>query len=174
MKIMRDIRLIAVPALVLVLGACTGGQDDDLMAYIDSVKARAGGRIEPLPQIKPYETFRYQAAEMRSPFVYNRPKAGGKGNSSGPRPVKNRSKEYLEQFPLDTLDMVGVLDRKGSIYGLVQTRDGLVHRISVGNYIGQNEGRVVAINDSEIALEEIVADGLGSFYKRPASIGLGE
>ncbi len=159
-------------AAIVVLAGCSGSDNEDLMTYIDEVKARPGGRIEPLPQIKPYETFRYQASEMRSPFVYTRPKA--KGRSAGPRPVQNRTKEYLEQFPLDTLDMVGVLDKNNVQYALLKTSDGLVHRVVVGNYIGQNEGRVTRISESEVILEELVADGVGTFYRRPASIGLDE
>jgi len=141
------------------------------MAYIDSVKARPGGRIEPLPQIKPYETFRYEEAERRSPFEPTKAAANSK-NAGGPRPDQNRPAEYLEQFPLDTMDMVGMLNREGTDYALIQTGDGLVHRVSVGNYLGQNEGRVVAINDSEVQLEEIVSNGIGGFFKRPAAIGL--
>jgi len=163
--------LLAAAAIAMLTG-CTGGQDEDLMAYIDTVKAKPGGRIEPLPQIKPYETFRYQAQSMRSPFVYNRPQAKGRGD--GIRPLQNRTKEYLEQFPLDTLDMVGVLNKSNTQYALLKTSDGLVHRVVVGNYIGQNEGRVVSISESSVELNELVADGVGTFYKRPASIGLGE
>ena len=88
--------------------------------------------------------------------------------------MQNRSKEYLEQFPLDTLDMVGMMSRGDSQYALLKTSDGLIHRVSVGNYIGQNEGRVLFISESSIDVEELVADGVGSFYKRQASIGLGE
>jgi len=166
-RIYHTLLILTGAALV---SACSGGQDDDLMAYIDSVKARPGGRIEPLPQIKPYETFRYQAEEQRSPFVPS--KAANANAKSGPRPVQNRSKEYLEQFPLDTLDMVGVLNREGQNFALLQTSDGLVHRVVVGNYIGQNEGRVVAISDSEVQLEELVSNGIGGFFKREAAIGL--
>lgn len=168
----RSIQHILLAGAAVMLVACSGGQNDELMVYIDKVKARPGGRIEPLPQVKPYETFRYDAGDLRSPFVYNRPKT--KGRSNGPRPEQNRSKEYLEQFPLDTLEMVGILNRSDSQYGLLKTSDGLVHRVSVGNYIGQNEGRVLFISESSIDVEELVADGVGSFYKRPASIGLGE
>ena len=172
MMSMKVYQRALLSCIVVLLAACAGGQNDDLMSYIDGVKARSGGRIEPLPQIKPYETFRYQAESMRSPFVYDRPKSVGR--SSGPRPVQNRSKEYLEQFPLDTLDMVGELTSDGTRYALLQTSDGLVHKVVIGNYIGQNEGRIVQINETSVDVEELVADGVGAFYKRPASIGLGE
>ena len=102
---------ILMPVLLaLGLSAC-GGNMDDLLEYVDEVKARPGGRIEPLPQIKPYQTFTYTAETMRSPFVPDRPQAAAAGAATGPRPDTNRAKEYLEQFPLDTLSMVGILER---------------------------------------------------------------
>jgi len=167
---MRLLGLLAAVLPSLMLVAC-GGDVDDLTAYIDEVKSRPGGRIEPLPQIKPYETYQYAAAEARSPFVADTPQVADQA-PTGPTPVKNRNKEYLEQFPLDTLSMVGTLEREGKIFGLLQTKDGLVHRVLPGNYVGQNEGRIVAVRDAEIEVEELVANGIGSFFKRTAAIGL--
>lgn len=160
-----------LPALAaLVLTACGSGMED-LEQYIAEVKERPGGRIEPLPQIKPYETFDYSVATMRSPFVQDGP-AADSATPSGPSPVKNRNKEFLEQFPLDTLNMVGTLVRDNKTYGLVQTADGLVHRVLPGNYIGQNDGRVVSVSESRIEVEELVPNGIGSFFKRSAGIGI--
>jgi type IV pilus assembly protein PilP len=161
---------MALLLAVLALAGCGGGQSD-LMQYIDEVKARPGGRIEPLPQIKPYETFAYDASGLRSPFMPDKP--GGRGGASGPRPDSNRPKEYLEQFPLDTLAMAGTLSQGPRTYGLVQTQDGLLHKVLPGNYIGQYDGRVVAVAPSEIEVEELVPDGIGGFYRRSASIALG-
>ena len=160
--------------IVLLAGTLVAGCSNDmgdLEDWIAEVKQRRGGRIEPLPQVKPYETYRYSADNLRSPFT---PGASQDRVATGPRPDDTRNKEYLEQFPLDTLKMVGTLDREGRVYGLVQTQDGLVHRVLPGNHLGQNDGRVVAVTASEIALEELVPDGIGGFYKRPAAIGLGE
>ena len=70
--------------------------------------------------------------------------------------------------------MVGTLQLGGALYGLVQTSDGLIHRVTVGNYVGQNDGRVVGIEESEIQLTEIIPDGLGGYMEQPAMIGLGE
>ena len=155
--------------LMLALAGC-GGDMDDLLAYVDEVKARPGGRIEPLPQIKPYETFAYEAESQRSPFVPDTQQAAGQ--PTGPRPDTTRNKEFLEQFPLDTLAMVGTLEREGKTYGLVQTQDGLVHRVLPGNYVGQNDGRIVTISSAEIEVEELVPDGIGGFFKRSAAISL--
>ena len=163
-------KILMLVLLALGLGAC-GGNMDDLLGYVDEVKARPGGRIEPLPQIKPYQTFTYSAETMRSPFVPDR-QAAAAGAATGPRPDTNRAKEYLEQFPLDTLSMVGILERSGQTYGLVQTGDGLVHRVLPGNFVGQNEGRIVSISEAEIEVEELVPDGIGGFFKRSAAISL--
>lgn len=153
-----------------LLTGCGGGQSD-LMQYIDKVKARPGGRIEALPQVKPYETFSYAADALRSPFVPDQPQ--GRAGAMGPRPDSARPKEYLEQFPLDTLSMAGTLSQGSANYGLVQTRDGLLHKVLPGNYIGQYDGRVVAVSQAEIRVEELVPDGMGGFYTRSASIALG-
>jgi type IV pilus assembly protein PilP len=139
---------LALIAVVAITVAGCGGEMDDLLAYVDEVKARRGGRIEPLPQIKPYETFTYRADNLRSPFLPDSPAASA--SPTGPRPDARRSKEFLEQFPLDTLIMVGTLAREGRTYGLLQTQDGLVHRVLPGNYVGQNDGRIVAVNDAAI------------------------
>lgn len=166
---LRKIRgvLALLPSLVLI--GC-GGDMSDLRDYIEEVKARPGGRIEPLPQIKPYESFVYRGDELRSPFSPDRPAA--RSVASGPKPIADRNKEFLEQFPLDTLEMVGTLEREGKVFGLVQTNDGLVHRVLPGNYVGQNDGRIVGITEASIEVEELLPNGLGSFFKRSASIGL--
>ena len=167
-----DIFFRCMPAVFasFVLTGCAGGMDD-LEQYIAQVKDRPSSRIEPLPQIKPYETFDYSVQDRRSPFVRNRPTDDNVG-PSGPAPIKNRNKEYLEQFPLDTLSMVGTLQRDGELYGLIQTNDGLLHRVLPGNYIGQNDGRIVSVTEGSIEVEELVSNGIGSFFKRTAEIGI--
>jgi type IV pilus assembly protein PilP len=160
-------RWVAVAVAAVGLNAC-GGANDDLRAYIDDVKARPGGRIEPLPQIQPAPTFVYEPGVRRPQRrVSNDPNAVD-------GPDRNRPREFLEQFPLDTLRMVGTLADRRASFGLIQTTDGLVHRVAVGNHMGQNYGRIVAISDSEIQLVEIISDGLGGYLERPAAIGLAD
>ena len=102
---------IALLAGCLGLGACSNDMDE-LDRYVNEVKARPGGRIEPLPEIKPYEVFTYvaDAEGLRSPFVPDSPQTTGAANTGGPGPDPERSREFLEQFPLDTLRMVGTLE----------------------------------------------------------------
>ena len=156
-------------AVALVLSGCGDGLDD-LRTKIAQAKQRPGGRIQPLPEVKPYETYAYTKAGERSPFLQSL--SGEQG--SGPRPDSNRPREYLEQFPLDTLKMVGTLRLGASNYGLVQTRDGLIHRVLPGNHLGQNDGRITSVNDARIAVVEIVPDGLGGYLERPAALALSD
>ncbi len=163
-------RILATLLLGIALVGCAG-DNQDLLRYIDEVKSRPGGRIDPLPPVKPYQTYAYEADRMtRSPFVPDRPTS--RGQAEGPRPDQSRPREYLEQFPLDTMTLVGTLTQGGVTYGLLQTQDGLLHRVVPGNFLGQNEGRIVAITEAEITVEELVADGIGGFYRRSAAIGL--
>ncbi len=167
-------RLLAAVVLAGALGACGRG-NSDLQAYIDEVKARPGGRIDSLPQVRPAPTYTYVAGDRRSPFLPDTPQRRVSEDPNaiqGPDP--NRPREFLEQFPLDTLHMVGTLADRRASFGLVQTADGLVHRVTVGNHMGQNYGRIVAISDSEIQLVEIISDGIGGFLERPAKIALAD
>ena len=153
----------------IALTACSSA-DDDLSRFIEDTKKQPGGRVEPLPEVKPYETFTYAANTMRSPFL---PSAPG-GAAQNVRPDSKRNREFLEQFPLDTLKMVGTLKLGGQTFGLVQTKDGLVHRVAPGNHLGQNDGKVTDVSSSKISLIEIVPDGLGGYIERPAGLALNE
>lgn len=167
----RNLALVLVAGLAL--GAC-GSDMDDLEQYIDRIKAKPGGRIEPLPEITPYEVFTYVADRdgIRSPFVPDSVQIIGGPADNGMRPDPTRSREFLESFPLDTLRMVGTLRLGDTNFGLVQTSDGLVHRVTPGNYMGQNDGRITAIGDAEIELIEIISDGIGGYLERSAAVAL--
>ncbi|MBT8098930.1 MAG: pilus assembly protein PilP [Gammaproteobacteria bacterium] len=169
--ILRNTALL-LASFVFVTG-CGAGMDD-LDAYILEVKALPGGRIEPLPEITPYEVYTYiaDAEGLRSPFTPDSPQASGV--AGGPRPDEERIREHLENFSLDTMRMVGTLDFGEDTYGLVQTSDGLIHRVLPGNFMGQNDGRIVSISESEINLVEIISDGIGGYVERDAAVGLSD
>ena len=164
--------VIAMIVAGIGLAGC-GGDMDDLDSYINEVKARPGGRIEPLPEITPYEVFAYVADTegFRSPFVPDAPQIT-QGPGGGTRPDPERSREFLEQFPLDTLRMVGTLQLGDTNYGLIQDSEGLIHRVVPGNYLGQNDGRIVDITDSKIDIVEIISDGIGGYLEREAAVSL--
>jgi type IV pilus assembly protein PilP len=168
---MKPTRIALLAAVLATVAGCTS-EMDELQARITEVKSRPGGRIEPLPEVKPYETFNYAAGALRSPFVQGMPASATAPGAL--RPDLNRPREFLEQFSLDTLRMVGTLRMGGRTYGLIQTQDGLVHRVVPGNRVGQNDGRITAIEEGKISLTEIVTDGMGGFIERPAAIALSE
>jgi type IV pilus assembly protein PilP len=164
---------LALSLIAVGLSACGGGTDD-LDAYVNEVKKRKGGIIEPLPEITPYEGFSYIADKqgIRSPFRPDTPQSAGGAN--GPRPDDERSREYLESFPLDALGMVGTLHIDETMYALVRTSDGLIHRVTPGNFMGQNDGRIMDISESGIELVEIISDGIGGYIERDAAVGLSD
>jgi type IV pilus assembly protein PilP len=168
----RAVRAVCLLALAgLGAAGCSGGQSD-LQKWIETTKKKPGGRIQALPEVKPYETFAYGAANLRSPFQPVGPNAGA--GAASLRPSVRRNREFLEGFSLDTLKMVGTFKVGGNFYGLVQSRDGLVSKVRPGNYLGQNDGKVTDITASKISLVEIVPDGLGGYIERPASLALSD
>lgn len=167
----RLARTALLCAALAALAACSSA-DDELTRFIEETKRQPGAPVEPLPEVKPYQSFMYSASTLRSPFM----PSGPPNAAAQPqvRPDAKRNREFLEQFALDSLRMVGTLRLGGKMYGLVQSKDGLVHRVLPGNYMGQNDGRIVEITPSKISLIEIVPDGLGGYMERPAALALNE
>jgi type IV pilus assembly protein PilP len=164
-------KFTSILAAALALAGCSSDMDE-LQQKVAEIKARPGERIEPLPEIKPYESFTYAASSLRSPFVPSAPVRNDV--ASAVRPDAKRPREFLEQFPIDTMTMVGTLQLQGRTYGLVQGKDGLVHRVLPGNHMGQNDGRVISITATKISIIEIIPDGVGGYIERPAALALNE
>lgn len=164
-------RLILLLGIAFTLTACSADHRE-LQAWIDQKKAEPGGAIEPLPEVRPAPSFVYEPENRRSPFVPDVPETLAANPGIGPD--VDRPREYLESQPLDALAMVGTLRNAAGNYGLIQDAEGLVHRVTVGNHMGQNYGRITDISESEIRLVEIMPDGLGGYYERPAAIGLSD
>lgn len=162
-------RTLLLLACVLMLAACGRGTSD-LQSWVAEVKNRPPPPLDPLPVMQQFETFEYAAQNMRDPFSPPSDRMAGAG--SGPRPDPSRRKETLEAYPLDSLDMVGTLGGDDGMWGLVMAPDRVVHRVRPGNYLGQNEGRILAVHDDRIELVELVPDGAGGWLERQASIAL--
>lgn len=168
----KHLRILATGALALTWLSGCSTEMDKLESQVAEIKSRPGERIEPLPEIKAYESFTYNASTIRSPFV---PSAPARSDAaSAVRPDAKRTRQFLEQFPLDTMQMVGTLQLQGNNYALVQGKDGLVHRVLPGTYMGQNDGKVVSITPTRISIIELVPDGLGGYIERPAALALNE
>lgn len=166
---------LSVALLGGLLTGC-GNNTEDLQSYIEQVKARPKGPIEPMPIIKPYESFAYAVTNLRDPFTppvvpdESRTQTAG----DGLKPDVSRPKEALEEFPLDALRLVGSLERIGGKWSIVKAPDGAIYRVQPGNYLGQNNGKITHISDELIELTEIVEDGQGGWIERQASLALSE
>jgi type IV pilus assembly protein PilP len=165
--------LVAVSAL---LSGCGAGQDHaDLRAWMAQVQAKPAGKVEPLPSFEQVPPFAYQASDMRSPFD---PPVLLKKVERAPGGVQvtpdlNRVKQYLEQFPIASLSMVGTLAQDQRLYALIRDAEGAVHRVQQGDYMGTDHGRVQKIGETELELIEIVPDGTGGWVERARTVSLG-
>ncbi len=168
-----------IMAIMLAMGLSACSTDiSDLRTFVEETKKSQKAKINPLPEIKPYETFRYAANHLRDPFEPFAPaqpartvKVGGK-KGTGPKPIEGRPREALEAFPLDVLRMVGILEQSNIMWALLKGSDGTIHRVKAGNYVGQNHGKITGISEDKISLTEIIPDGLGGWIERPASLAL--
>lgn len=163
-------------AFPLILGGCGYAKSQaELEDYVKRIKARKIKEIEPLPEVKPYETYIYADTGLRSPFMPSIPKEQVKGvGDNGIHPDVNRRKEPLEQFPLDSLRMVGTVEKDNKKWAIIVDSDGVIHRVSGGNYVGQNDGKIVDISEEKVVVNEIIPDSAGGWRERKVSIGLSE
>jgi type IV pilus assembly protein PilP len=174
---MRAMLRLTVAALGMVgaLSGCGGNGFADLDAFMEEKRSRPGGVIAPIPTFKAYEAFAYSATTLRSPF--DRPievrDIQRLQAISAVKPDESRPKEFLEQFTFDSLAMVGTLERSGNEWTLIKDPEGGIHRVSVGNYLGRNHGKVVEMTDTYVAVVEIVTDGTeDGWVERPRTIEL--
>jgi len=170
---MIKLKRTAICLGLLSVGACS--QDTtDLQTFITETKSAHVGSVKPIPQFKPYESFSYTAAELRDPFVTATSLQDQETTKTSLlNPDKARPRQPLEVFPLDTLSMVGILEQNNQQWGLIKDPQNTVHRIQVGQYMGQTEGRITEINESAVFLVEIVPDGIGGYIEQDASIAIG-
>ncbi|HEU4991724.1 MAG TPA: pilus assembly protein PilP [Luteimonas sp.] len=174
---MHAARFLACLLAVALLAGCargvtsTPGDAPNLQRWVAEVKKRPAPALEPLPVMQQFETFEYAAQSLRDPFSNAFTDDSG---GAGPRPDPNRRKQPLENFPLDSLDMVGTIGKGASLVALVRAPDKVTYRVRPGMYLGQSDGRVTSVTDDRIELVELVPDGAGGWLERPAAISLDE
>jgi len=171
---MRRFPLLACVALLV---ACGGEQFGDLKKELNDMTKDLRGRVDPLPQVRPYEPVAYQAENEVDPFRPGRIEvaaAGGTAPVAGGRaPNPDRPKEPLEAFPLESIQMVGSLTQGRETFGLVKAGPNL-YRVHKGNYMGQNFGVITGIDESQISLQELVQEGSGEWIERASALQLQE
>lgn len=168
MKI-RVALLLAIMAVSLV--GCGGDNMADLRDFVKNAYADRKPKVEPLPVIKPTEPFAYAAGSLEDPF--SRLNLRPQTTQGGIRPDMNRRKEPLEAYPLDSLKMVGTISRGKQVWAIVDAPDG-IHKVQVGNHMGQNFGLVTKITEDKIKLTELIQGPTGDWIERGASLALSQ
>jgi type IV pilus assembly protein PilP len=168
-------RRILIPIVAcLGLAACSGEQYSDLRQFVKDSENLPHGRIPPLPDVKPYEPFTYDAYNLVDPFKPRKIEPPKNSAAGGKQPDLNRRKEPLEAYPLENLRMVGTLQQNKATYALVKSPDNNLFRVKAGNYLGQNFGLITEISESTITLKEIVQDSGGEWTDRISTLTLAE
>jgi len=166
-------RVLGTTILVFVVVGCVNDNVSDLQEHIAQIKAKKPPPIPPLPEVKQYDTYVYDETTLRDPFQASVARKVVRSNNNL-RPNLKRQREVLEQFPLDTLSMVGSLEQGGERWALIRAQDGTLYRTKKGRYIGQDYGEIIRVTESEIVLQETVPDGLGGWVRRQATLSVSE
>ncbi len=160
------LRLLMVSLLII---GCSEVDYSDLDEFIKSSGHGLRGQVDPVPGVKPHKHFTYNAFEISSPFI-PRQNELVKNESSELQPDLGRRREALENFALESLKMVGSLQQNEKVFALINSPDGILHRVSIGNYLGKDFGRIAGISESEITLKEIVQDSVDDWSERISSL----
>ena len=182
----RRIRLTMVVLAILGISGCVSNDMSDLEKQVSKIMSKPGGRLEPLPEVKPYEAYLYESGKLgaRNPFkrFYVVEQSLAIEESEGPvddglteemrNEIQNRNREELEGFELDSIKMVGTLQNEDNHWGIVIDPGGIVHRVKTGNYIGLNIGKITSIQEEQIEVREIIKDNSGRYGERQALLPL--
>lgn len=176
--ISRLSRALVLLALALVLQACQDRRMNDLRDFVETAYEDEKPDIEPLPEIVPFSAYEYSALEDDDPFAFNNIETGQQtpAASTGLRPDTNRRKEALEQYPLDALKFVGTMTQEQIPWVIVMTSEGTAHRATIGNYMGQQDGKIQQIipDEQKVVLAELVLDPRGQWVTREIEITIDE
>jgi len=166
--------ILALLSLVTLSG-CGEKGTDDLKTYVQAVEQRQKSDIPPLPKLLEYETFTYDERSLRDPFEPPE-KADEKTRrpNTGLQPDLKREREALEQYSLGSLRMVGSIEKNGRRWALIIAPDGTLHRTATGQHMGQDNGEIIRVTESQVELKEIVPDGLGGWIERRTTLTVSE
>lgn len=172
---MSTFRFVLLAAVVF-LAACGGEEHQDLKQWMADEAKNMHGRVQPIPEIRPFPIVSYDAGDLLDPFSPAKVVPEKRMSASGVQPDFDRPKEPLEAYPLETLKMVGVVRKHKTLHALIQV-DRTIHQVRVGNHLGQNFGVVTGITDSQVNVKELVQDPSGQtadWVERVATLQLQE
>jgi len=167
--------LLTLILATVLLTACGGEEFQDLRDFVNTAGADMRGKVEPPPDIKPYEPFAYDnSTSLPDPFKPRKAEARGKNSSGQNQPDFSRPKEELEDYPLESLKMVGYLYQKKVGHAVIRSAEGKIYRVKAGNYIGLNFGQITAVSETELKVKEMVQDSAGDWTERESILQLAE
>jgi type IV pilus assembly protein PilP len=176
---MKALHLLCVVLAAVGLSACGGSEQEDLQRWMADQRAQIHPTVPPIAEPKKFTPQAYTEASALEPFNMQkltqalRRESNQPSNSGLIAPELSRRKEALEAFPLDSMAMVGSMNRNGQPVALISV-DKLLYQVRIGNYLGLNYGRITRINETELALREIVQDAAGEWIERVATLQLQE
>jgi type IV pilus assembly protein PilP len=172
-------KLASAVAAALALAACGGEEHSDLKQELHNLTKDMRGRVDPLPQVRPYEPVPYTAEGQIDPFRPERIEVAQSGRAAATASTslieeqKKRPPEPLEAFPLESITMLGTITQNKETFALVKAGPNL-YRVRKGNYMGQNFGVITGIDEAQISLKELVQDSSGDWVERVSSLQLVE
>lgn len=160
--------------LSIAISGCSDTNLADLEQYVQQIKSRPAKPISPLPEIKSYKTFTYQAAVLRNPFIPTVVELPPMvlAPEGGVRPDRERHREALENYSLDSLKMVGILQQGETIWAIIRAPDGVFYRVGKGSYLGQNYGKITRVSEEKIEITEIVPGKRGDWLEHQTMLAL--
>ena len=166
-------RLIYLVLAAVLLAGCGGEEFQDLRDFVKNAGADMRGKIPPPPEVKPYEPFAYDnEAGLPDPFKPRKPERPVSSAPVPGEPDRDRPKQALEEFPLESLSMVGFIHKDKVGYAVIRAPDGKLYRVKAGNYVGMNFGLIKEVNETEIVIQETVQDSAGDWSERMSTLQL--
>ncbi|UUX96537.1 pilus assembly protein PilP [Aquabacterium sp. J223] len=176
MSARRRVAVLSAALLVAGLAGCSA-DEDELQQWMEQQRREVKPNVPPLVPPKKFTPEPYATAEGVEPFSAQKLTVAIKQEARQPSSLlageMNRRREPLEAFPLDSMTMVGSVAKEGRPQALLRV-DNLLYQVKVGDYMGQNYGRVTRITETEVALREIVQDAAGEWIERMTTLQLQE
>jgi len=178
MHINRISRIVCLISAMLFMQACQDSKMTDLKEFVATAYQDKKPDIEPLPEIPPYKGFEYSAGEEQDPFSFSNivTSTTNSAVTNGLSPDSNRRREPLEEYPLDALKLVGTMTKDDIPWVIVQTSEGTAHRATMGNYMGQNDGKIKQIitDEQKVVISELVLNPNGQWATREQELTIDE
>lgn len=175
--VMQGLCRAACLGFVLAGLAACGTEQEELQGWMDQQRREVRPNVPPLLPPKRFDPEPYSQARAIEPFSSQKLSVALKQEARAPNSLfageVNRRKEPLEAYPLDSMAMVGSVARGGRPFALLRV-DNLLYQVKVGDYIGQNYGKITKISETDVAVREVVQDASGEWIERPAALQLQE